>query len=97
MSLSKNLLAAGAPDAALGLAPVSPVHLLLAGVTDRDTDLWRDTYQELAGFVAGYSAAHPEWAPKQTDTPNMGEGPSIPGPSPVLNSWLMKWQNEFPS
>lgn len=85
------------PDAALGLAPVSPVHLLLAGVTDRDTDLWRDTYQELAGFVAGYSAAHPEWAPKQTDTPNMGEGPSIPGPSPVLNSWLMKWQNEFPS
>ncbi|BBZ64626.1 hypothetical protein MINS_00550 [Mycolicibacterium insubricum] len=84
-------------DAALGLAPVSPVHLLLAGVTDRDTDLWRDTYQELAGFVAGYSAAHPEWAPKQTDTPNMGEGPSIPGPSPVLNSWLMKWQNEFPS
>lgn len=31
------------PDPALGLAPVSPVHLLLAGVTDRETDLWQHT------------------------------------------------------
>lgn len=85
------------PDAALGLAPVSPVHLLLAGVTDRDTDLWRDTYQELAGFVAGYATAHPEWAPKQTDTPTVGEGFSTPGPSPVRTAWLATWQNEFPA
>ena len=86
-----------APDPVLGIAAISPLHLVLSALSDRGGDPWRSRYDELAAAVSDYAAAHPDWAPEQTETPGVGDCYGIPGPSPILNAWLAKWDNEFHS
>ena len=84
-----------APDPVLGIPAISPLHLLLTALEDRAGDPWRTRYDELAAAVSDYAATHPEWTPEQTESPSIGDCYGIPGPSPILNAWLTKWDSEF--
>lgn len=82
-------------DPALGLPPLSPVHLLLDAVERADGGVWAATYQRWRDAVQAYAGAHPGWAPSKQHT--LADGVvSSPPASAVLDDWLARQREHFP-
>lgn len=82
------------PDPGLGLPPLSPLHLVLAGIGPEGKDVWEQTYADWTSAAQAYRAEHPDWVPTETQTPGYGNLPTPP-PSDVLDSWLQERSRGF--
>lgn len=83
------------PDAALGLEPLSPLHLVLAAMAPGGNDAWMTIHDEWSSVANEYRTAHPGWVPLATQTPGFGGIPTTP-PSAILDTWLAERAEDFP-
>jgi hypothetical protein len=80
-------------DAALSLEPISPLHLLLAQLSDESPSLV-DVFEQWRRAVAAHSVAHPEWV--TVTEPTLTDGMPIMPDSPILDDWLARQRADFP-
>jgi hypothetical protein len=78
----------------LGLAPVSPVRLLVDAVASRDAEAFGRAYAEVADTAERHRAENPSWRPVKERTP--GVDPFEPEPSDWLAGWLVERRAAFP-
>jgi hypothetical protein len=84
-------------DAALGLEPVSPLHVLLAQLSDQspaEPGPLVDVFEQWQQTVAAYGTAHPEWV--KVLVPTLTDGMPIMPDSPILDDWLARQRADFP-
>ncbi|EHB48632.1 hypothetical protein MycrhDRAFT_5473 [Mycolicibacterium rhodesiae JS60] len=95
-----DLEAPGVPivcaHAALDLAPISPLHLLLAQLTRLSAEPGPivPTAERWQAKVHAHSVAHPEWI--AVTVPTLTDGMPIMPPSPLLDGWLARQRRDFP-
>lgn len=82
------------PAEELGVAPISPLRLLVESVGSRGGREFIHTHAALAKAVDEYRAEHPSWTPSKQPTP--GLDPIQPGPSEFLTAWLAERERSFP-
>ncbi|MEU0497961.1 hypothetical protein [Mycobacterium sp. NPDC006124] len=97
----EEISARGAPvvcaDPALGLDPVSPLHLVMEQMASRGDDpgaLVR-AFADWSEAISAHAAAQPEWTVVTEPTLSAG-GMVILPPSPVLDEWLVRRREHFP-
>jgi hypothetical protein len=96
-----DIESAGVPlvyaDAALELEPVSPLHVLLAQLSDQSpagAGSLVDVFEHWRRTVNAYGTAHPEWV--KVLVPTLTDGMPIMPDSPILDDWLERQRADFP-